>query len=233
MQLMGCSRSLFARFNVACRVGLFNVSRPATTSYLNNREWEDYFDNKGIIPSMTSAATSRRGFQGSRTLADMFVPPIGPLKTFQDLIGSDYEKHTQLTDGSKNHMQVELCMLRWKNLFLFFSSLDTCDREHLSIMGSVNAEVSKTEDYKLVWIPVVEEWNEKEKKEFDKLRSQMPWYTAKCSCLRISDIKNKWDYEGKPILVVMDSDGQVKNRNALRMFGEKGITAFPFYAARN
>ncbi|VVA33311.1 PREDICTED: SIEVE ELEMENT OCCLUSION [Prunus dulcis] len=223
-QLMGCSRNLFARFNAACRVGRFNSSRPATTSYPNN---------EGIIPSMTSAAMSRRGFQGSRTLADLQKDPIGPLKTFQDLTGSDYKKHFQLTDGSKNHKQVELCMLRWKNLFLFFSSLDTCDREHLSILESVNAEVSKTKDYKIVWIPVVEKWNEKEEKDFYRLRSQMPWYTAKCSCLHISDMKNKWDYEGKPILVVMDSDGQVKNRNALRMFGEKGITAFPFYAARN
>ncbi|CAL8989830.1 unnamed protein product [Prunus brigantina] len=129
------------------------------------------------------------------------------------------------------------CVLRWKDLFLFFSSLDTCG-PHLPILESINAKVGERKNYEIVWIPVVEEWNGKEEKEFEELRSKMPWYTAKCSCLRKSDMKNPnvcdlWDYEDKPILVVINSYGDVKNANALPMFEEKGIAAFPFHTAGN
>ncbi|PQQ09245.1 hypothetical protein Pyn_26243 [Prunus yedoensis var. nudiflora] len=97
MQLMGCNRNLFARFNVACRVPRFNVSRPAATTYPKNKEW-DYF--KGIIPM--SAVASRRRFQGSRTVAEQ---KVDHLKAFKHLMDSSYELETKLTHGSTDRKQ--------------------------------------------------------------------------------------------------------------------------------
>ncbi|XP_021822105.1 protein SIEVE ELEMENT OCCLUSION B-like [Prunus avium] len=235
MQLMGCSRSLFARFNVACRVRRFYVSRPAATSYPKNKEW-DYF--KGIIPM--SAVASRRWFQGSRTLAEQ---KVDHLRAFKHLMDSGYEVDTKLThgstdrkqdypkltDGSDGHAKVDVEVLKGKNLFLFFSSLDISNGDYIRLLNLVYDEVRNrglTYKFKIVWIPVVKQWNEHAQNDFVMLRSNMPWYTM--SPKLEGDIKNKWGYKGKPILVVMDAYGDVEITDAFPLIRDKGVQNFPF-----
>lgn len=45
-------------------------------------------------------------------------------------------------------------------------------------------------------------------------------------------IKEVWNFRGKPILVVLDPQGQVANPNALHMMWIWGSAAFPFCTAR-
>ncbi|KAL6292143.1 hypothetical protein ACE6H2_000285 [Prunus campanulata] len=223
-QYTECNRSLFTRSNVPCRVGY--VSPPAMAiSFPKNKDW-DYF--KGIP---MSAVTSRQGFQGGRALACRFTERLEPVKVFKGLICPNYKVHPILTDGSANNKQVNLNELRWNTLFLFFSNLNISTR-HISSLNSVHDEVKNRRGmHKIVWIPVVEHWNEKVQKDFERLRAKMPWYTAQCFS-PILDLKEKWRYKGKPILVVMNPQGDVKNTNAFPLIWKDGMKAFPFYDAQ-
>ncbi|PQQ14312.1 protein SIEVE ELEMENT OCCLUSION B [Prunus yedoensis var. nudiflora] len=113
------------------------------------------------------------------------------------------DKPTRFQGGRALALQVNLNELRWSTLFLFFSNLNISTR-HISSLNSVHDEVKNRRGmHKIVWIPVMEHWNEKVQKDFERLRAKMPWYTAQCFS-PILDLKEKWRYKGKPILVVMN-----------------------------
>ncbi|PQP93897.1 protein SIEVE ELEMENT OCCLUSION B-like [Prunus yedoensis var. nudiflora] len=124
--------------------------------------------------------------------------------------------------------EVDIDVLKWKNVFLFFSGLDISDGD-ISILRRLHDEGMKRQQmYKVVWIPVVEQWTPQLHKDFENLRSEMPWYTAQC-LLPILGIKEKWHFKGKPILAVMNSQGEVKNTNALPSIRNDGMKDFPFH----
>ncbi|KAJ0818266.1 putative protein SIEVE ELEMENT OCCLUSION [Helianthus annuus] len=60
----------------------------------------------------------------------------------------------------------------------------------------------------------------------------MPWYSLFHPSLLdpavIKYIKEKWHFNRKPLLVVMDSQGRIVNTNALHMLWTWGSVAFPF-----
>ncbi|CAL8989822.1 unnamed protein product [Prunus brigantina] len=202
---------LITKGKVPCRVPYVSAS---AISYPKDKEW-DYF--KGIP---MSAVTSRQGFQGGRALASFYQDRFEHLKFFKG------EVYPIRTDGSKNNEPLDCC----NTLFLFFSSLNISDRD-ISDVNLVYEEVKKRERgegmYKIVWIPVVEKWNEKAQQDFERWRAKMPWYAAECRSPRLH-LKNKWHYKDKPILVVMNLLGQVKNPNALPSIRKDGMEKFPF-----
>ncbi|PQQ09244.1 protein SIEVE ELEMENT OCCLUSION B-like [Prunus yedoensis var. nudiflora] len=146
---------------------------------------------------------------------------------------TDYPK---LTDGSESdgHAKVDVEVLKGKNLFLFFSSLDISNGDYIRLLNLVYDEVRNrclTYKFKIVWIPVVKKWNEQAQNDFVMLRSNMPWYTM--SPKLEGDMKNKSGYKGTPILVVMDPYGKVEITDAFPLIRDKGVQNFPFDNASN
>jgi hypothetical protein len=126
-------------------------------------------------------------------------------------------------------------MLKKKNVLLLISGLDISMND-ISIMKSIYDGIlrrkgNESDTYKIVWIPVVEQWTDDGlQKKFEMLRSIMPWYTVQyfSPLAGIKFIKEEWYFENEPIVVKMNLQGDVLNENAFPMIREKGMRAFPF-----
>ncbi|XP_050374361.1 protein SIEVE ELEMENT OCCLUSION C [Argentina anserina] len=92
--------------------------------------------------------------------------------------------------------------------------------------------------YKIVWIPipVSTQWTAADANFFNFLSSIFPWYSIRkpwlLSSAVVTFIKEAWNYKNEPIMVVLDSQGNVINNNALDMLTIWGVIAYPFSASR-
>ena len=128
-------------------------------------------------------------------------------------------------------------MLRRRNVLLLISGLDIT-HEELYILEQAYTE-SRTHAYEIVWIPVVDpstQWTDAMRVQFETLQASMPWYTVHDpKIIRKAVIKffrQDWHFYGKPILVVLDSQGRVVSPNAIHMMWIWQSEAFPFTTTR-
>lgn len=89
----------------------------------------------------------------------------------------------------------------------------------------------RKEDFKILWIPIVDIWDEVLKTQFKTLKESMKWhvleYFFELPGLRI--IREKLNYfNGKPIVAVINPQGVIMNDNALDIIFQWGFDAFPF-----
>ncbi|PON42302.1 Sieve element occlusion [Parasponia andersonii] len=88
--------------------------------------------------------------------------------------------------------------------------------------------------YEIVWIPISESnsWTDAEKKSFRILSHSLPWYSVKqpwsLNSAAVTFIKQAWNYRDDPLMVVLDSRGNVSNLNAIDMVFIWGAKAYPF-----
>lgn len=131
------------------------------------------------------------------------------------------------------YKQVSIEVLKRKNVLLFISSLDISD-DDISMLKPIHDTIKKEDQYKIIWIPIVDEWTEDSKKKFEILRSKMPWYVVQyySPIAGIRFVKEKWNFTGKPSIVVLNPQGKVECENAFHMIRVWGIKAFPFTATR-
>ncbi|KAL5542113.1 hypothetical protein UlMin_009823 [Ulmus minor] len=165
-----------------------------------------------------------------RRLCKLLQTPTEIMEVFKALIFTK-DNVQPLIDGSSNKT-VEIDVLRRKNVLLLFSGLDISD-EDISILKPIYEGTKRDGHYKIVWIPIVDLWTEDLRKKFEILRAKMPWYVVQLSS-RIAGlkfIKEQWNFKGKPIVVVMNSQGKVENPNALHLIRVWGMKAFPFNKA--
>ncbi|TQD99944.1 hypothetical protein C1H46_014448 [Malus baccata] len=134
-----------------------------------------------------------------------------------------------LLDGSNNQVNIDN-ELKWKDLFLLLSDVGIEDL-YISYLKPVYEGIRRYPSYRIVWVPVVKQWNQDKENQFEMSRLKMPWYTLKCFSTKpdMKYMKKKWKYKGKPAVVVMTSAGMVKNKNAFPMIKERGMAAFPFF----
>jgi hypothetical protein len=129
------------------------------------------------------------------------------------------------------HKQISIEELKKKRVLLLISGLDI-SRDDISILKSIYDGIRENgyDQYKIVWIPIVEQWTDGLQKKFEMLRSKMPWYIVQyfSPLAGIKFIKEAWHFENRPIVVVMNSQGDVFNENALSMIKNRGMGAFPF-----
>lgn len=128
------------------------------------------------------------------------------------------------------HKQIGIEVMKIKNVLLWISGLDISSVD-ISILNSIYEELSKEDQYKIVWIPIEEKWTDDMLKKFYMLRSKMPtWYIVHNYSFKlgIKYIKERWQFKDKPIVVVMNTQGIVVHPNALRMINVSRMNAFPF-----
>ncbi|KAH7522201.1 hypothetical protein FEM48_Zijuj07G0113200 [Ziziphus jujuba var. spinosa] len=162
-----------------------------------------------------------------RKLRKMVQTPTEVMEVFKALTFTK-DKPQPLIDGSTNKT-VNIEVLRRKNIFLFISTLEITE-EDISIVKPIYEGTRKDDRYKIVWIPVVEQWTIELQKKFETLRSKMPWFTIQSisPTVGIKFIKEEWHFKGKPTVVVMNPQGKVENPNALHLIRLWGMRAFPF-----
>ena len=141
-------------------------------------------------------------------------------------------------------LQVIQDELKTKHLLLFISSLD-----QLLSNGGYNFEIimmrlkrihvsfitdPQKSNYRILWIPVVNEWTEENKEKFNSLKSKMPWYIVEyfqpTNGYRVlKDLLLRED----PRIMVVDPQGKVLNKSAINIikFWDE-VTAFPYTEER-
>ncbi|KAG6668719.1 protein SIEVE ELEMENT OCCLUSION B-like [Carya illinoinensis] len=163
-----------------------------------------------------------------RRIVDLFLTTTEVVEVFKELIPIK-----ELFIGSTgNPVNIDE-VLKGKNVLLFISGLDISD-DDISILKPIHELISKEDQYKIVWIPIVEQyWTEDLQKKFEVLRAKMPWYVVQYfyPIAGIRFIMEKWHFKGKPSVVVLSPQGKVENDNAIHMIRVWGIKAFPFTTA--
>ncbi|MED6158359.1 hypothetical protein PIB30_032114 [Stylosanthes scabra] len=161
----------------------------------------------------------------------VFQTPSGILELLRALILPKDIKQLDIFDGTTKQL-VNLVELKTQNLFLFISGLDNIEDE-ITSLKPIHDSITKDKDrkdYKILWVPVVENWTNEAKEKFERLKSLIPWYVVQY----LSPIKGykplteEWGYNGKPIVVATNARGEVINKNALHLILVWGISAFPF-----
>ncbi|KAF5741118.1 hypothetical protein HS088_TW10G00113 [Tripterygium wilfordii] len=92
--------------------------------------------------------------------------------------------------------------------------------------------------YGIVWIPMSNSntWTAADKETFHFLSNLLPWYSLWQPWLLnhavVNYIKEAWNYNTQPLMVVLDSKGTVTNSNAIDMVLIWGAKAYPFSTSR-
>lgn len=121
-------------------------------------------------------------------------------------------------------------MLKNKNVFLLFSTLDIKEEE-ISLFIPIYDHIKKLgNQYNIVWVPIVEEWNDQLRTKFEALISKMPWYVLHhfAPIKGIKYIKEEWHFKEEPLVVVLNPQGKILHYNAFHMIQIWGLKGFPF-----
>ncbi|KHN13158.1 protein SIEVE ELEMENT OCCLUSION B-like [Glycine soja] len=162
-----------------------------------------------------------------RKLRKLFQTPTEIMEVFKVLIFNK-DAPQPLFDGATK-TKVDITVLKKKNVYLFISSLDITEEE-ISVLRPVYDSIKTNDQYKIVWIPIVEEWTEQLHKKFEVLKSKMPWYVVQHSgtIAGYKYIKEEWHFKKKPMVVVLSPQGKVQHSNAFHLIQAHGTRAFPF-----
>ncbi|XP_059445360.1 protein SIEVE ELEMENT OCCLUSION B-like [Corylus avellana] len=157
-------------------------------------------------------------------LNELLQTPDEIVDFFKGLIFSKDDKQS-LFDGSTKEM-VSVDMLKEKNILLFISSLNISS-DDISTLIPIYIGIRKKDKFKIVWIPIVEQWTNYLRMQFEMLRSDMPWYIMQyfSPVAGIKFIKEEWHFDNEPIVVELNSQGDVKNKDALDLIREVGMDA--------
>nr|POE90714.1 protein sieve element occlusion b [Quercus suber] len=151
------------------------------------------------------------------------------VEVLNTLIGvEDKEQPVKVFDNDTILINMEV--VETKNVLLFFSGLDIS--EYVSILKPIYKEMKN--EFKIMWIPIVEPWTNDTQKKFDIQRHDMPWYVVQqfSSISSIKYVKEQWQFKNEPIIVVLNPQGRVEHHNALHMIMTWGIRAIPFTCSK-
>ncbi|KAG6490651.1 hypothetical protein ZIOFF_051961 [Zingiber officinale] len=160
------------------------------------------------------------------------------LKILRSLIHS--KDDLPLVEGSTKR-RVSVDVLRRKIVVLLISDLDIIHEELLTLIQiySHTNRMKEERQYEIVWLPMTDRhvpWSAAKEEAFNRLASAMPWYSLNHPSLMepavVRYIREVWQFDKKPILVVLDGQGKVVCPNALHMVWIWGRLAFPFTSNR-
>ncbi|GFY88201.1 hypothetical protein Acr_06g0001410 [Actinidia rufa] len=92
--------------------------------------------------------------------------------------------------------------------------------------------------YEIVWVPIAssDTWTCAEEESFDFLSNSLPWFSIRqpwlLSSIVVKFIKQEWNFNEDPLMVVLDKQGMVTNSNAVDMTLIWGARAYPFSTSR-
>ncbi|XP_061353430.1 protein SIEVE ELEMENT OCCLUSION B-like [Gastrolobium bilobum] len=163
--------------------------------------------------------------------------PTEIVEVLKVLIFHNEIQDPQVYDGFMRQM-VSIEVFRQKHVLLFITGLDSI-RDEIRLLQSIYEGLQedpkevkgyRKQDFKILWIPIVDDWNLLHRAEFDNLKLEMPWYVVEYfyPLAGIKLIREDLNYKNKPIVPVLNPQGRVVNYNAMHMIFVWGIDAFPF-----
>ncbi|KAL2325111.1 hypothetical protein Fmac_024169 [Flemingia macrophylla] len=133
-------------------------------------------------------------------------------------------------------------VFKQKHVMVFISGLESILDEIL-VLNSIYKRLQENPgeevkgvrkgDLKILWVPIVREWKIEQREQFKKLKEGIKWnvleYYKELPGLAVLTEIFKYDIDtGKPIVSVINPQGQIINQNAMQVIFEWGIEAFPF-----
>ncbi|KAM7250943.1 hypothetical protein ACFE04_022826 [Oxalis oulophora] len=132
-----------------------------------------------------------------------------------------------------------LSELKDKLVIVLISKPELLSLEELFfLVQQTDKKTDSDEKFEIVWVPISvhETWTDSEERSFDFLSNSLPWYTIRqpwqLSSAVINYIKQDWKYKQEPLMVVLNSQGNVTHPNALNMMCVWGSRAYPFTMSR-
>ncbi|XP_045808113.1 protein SIEVE ELEMENT OCCLUSION B-like [Trifolium pratense] len=168
-----------------------------------------------------------------KTLRNLFQTPTEVMEVFKVLIFHKDAPQEAIYDGSTKTL-VKINELKTKDVLLLISTLDISDEDITMLIPIYERLKREQNQYKIMWIPIVEEWNDKQRKQFNSLKSKMPWYVLHhfAPIKGIKYIKEELHFMQKPLFVVLNPKGMILHDNAFHMIQVWGVKAFPFTKSR-
>ncbi|KAK7316623.1 hypothetical protein RJT34_00226 [Clitoria ternatea] len=136
--------------------------------------------------------------------------------------------------------QVKIEEFKKKHVLLFISGLENIEEE-IQLLKSIHEKLKekprevegyRKEDFKIVWIPIVDEWNEKQRKSLEThlQRTKIGWYVVKEFNFEtgIKLIREVFNYKEKPVVPLISPEGKVENIDTKQIISVWGIDGFPF-----
>ncbi|OIV97496.1 hypothetical protein TanjilG_11020 [Lupinus angustifolius] len=169
------------------------------------------------------------------------------LLSLVDEMQNDNQKILNLLFASNNYLSLKDCPtqvklgvseLKNKIVLLLISKPKLFSLEELLLLVQQTCDHHLSESYKIVWVPLPssDTWTDSEDTSFNFLSDSLPWYAIwKPRSLRsavVKYIREEWNYNEEPLMVVLDSNGKVTNNNALDMINIWGARSFPFSASK-
>ncbi|XP_058781468.1 protein SIEVE ELEMENT OCCLUSION B-like [Vicia villosa] len=132
-------------------------------------------------------------------------------------------------DGSEEKL-VEIDVLKKKDVLLLITTLEI-NQEDISMLILIHEYIKKKgNQHVILWVPIVEKWDDKLIEKFDYWKSKMPWYVLHHfqPITGIKYIRKELHFKQKPLVVVLSPQGKILHQNAYHMIQVWGIRGFPF-----
>ncbi|KAF8016424.1 hypothetical protein BT93_H1821 [Corymbia citriodora subsp. variegata] len=120
-----------------------------------------------------------------------------------------------------------------KSVMLLISDLNLSNDDLTTLSGIYHASTFK--NYEIMWVPVMEAHNEVTQKQFLDMRSEMPWYTCTSMVSKPAAkfIQEEWQFKQQTMVIVLNEQGKVVNKDAMTMIRLWGWKAFPFTESKD
>ncbi|KAF8016417.1 hypothetical protein BT93_H1814 [Corymbia citriodora subsp. variegata] len=124
--------------------------------------------------------------------------------------------------------------LKNKSVMLLISDLNLSNDDLATLTSIYNASTFKSDNYEIMWIPIMEAHDEVMQKQFLDMRSRMQWYTCESMVSKTAAkfIQKKWQFTQQTKVVVLNQQGKVVNMDSMMMIRLWGWKAFPFTELR-
>ncbi|KAJ0075540.1 hypothetical protein Patl1_33430 [Pistacia atlantica] len=197
--------------------------------------WRTYMNENEFV-------TALKHYHHKLLLVQQMVSPHKDnMEVLRALIHAKEDQKPLFKGDAKETASIEV--LKSKIVLLLISNEEFANEELLFMLKKMYTEYRQDPErverkYEVVWIPVVDrsnKWNEARQQRFENHQSNMPWYSVydpslidPAIIIYIPEVRH---INKKPILAVLDSQGNLVNNNALHILWIWGMQGFPFTSA--
>ncbi|MED6174182.1 hypothetical protein PIB30_066550 [Stylosanthes scabra] len=159
------------------------------------------------------------------------------------IISTHYPDSRQILYSGLTGQPVKIEDLKKKHMLLFISGVENIQDE-IKLLKEIYEKLKeepreiegyRKEDFKILWIPIVDEWSDRNRNVLEKIleETKIEWYVVKefnfPTGIRL--IREEFEYRDKAIIPLLSSEGKVENKDTKQLISVWGIDGFPFKAS--
>ncbi|KAK7278466.1 hypothetical protein RJT34_23495 [Clitoria ternatea] len=169
----------------------------------------------------------------------IFDKPKDIVDLLKALIIRNGTQNAQIFEGNFL-IRTGLEVLKEKHVLLFISGLYSVGDEIL-LLNAIHDRLQENpketkgfrkEDFKILWVPIVDTWDDVRKEQFKTLKRGIKFYVVESFSelpgRKVITDPDRLGYGGKPIIPLFSPQGTIINDNAMDVIFQWGIESFPF-----